>query len=109
MVIELPGVIANYFAADRGRNAETVSQCFTETAVVKDEGNTYSGRDAIRQWKADSSQKYTYTIEPFSVAAEGGRTVVTSHLVGDFPGSPVDLRYLFVLADDKISELEITL
>lgn len=40
--------------------------------------------------------------------AEGGRTIVTSHLVGDFPGSPIDLRYLFVLADTKIAQLEIT-
>jgi len=33
--------------------------------------------------------------------------VVTSHVVGDFPGSPIDLRYLFVLDDDRIAELEI--
>ncbi len=109
MAIELPSAIADYFAADQGRNAEEVSKCFKAHAVVKDEGQTFSGRDAIRQWKADSSRKYTYTVEPFSVANEGERTVVTSHLVGDFPGSPIDLRYLFVLADDKIAELEITL
>lgn len=109
MTIELPGAIADYFAADQGQNAEEVSQCFTAHAVVKDEGQTFSGRDAIRQWKAASSGKYTYTVEPFSVANEGEQTVVTSHLVGDFPGSPVDLRYLFVLADDKIAGLEITL
>ena len=109
MVIELPGAIAHYFAADRGRNAEAVAECFTETAMVKDEGKTYSGRDAIRQWKAAFSRRYTYSAEPFSVVAEGERTVVTSHLVGDFPGSPIDLRYAFVLADDKIGQLEITL
>jgi hypothetical protein len=34
---------------------------------------------------------------------------VTSHLVGDFPGSPVDLRYFFVLDGDKIASLEISL
>lgn len=107
MAIELPPVIANYFAADRGRNAEVVSRCFTDTAVVKDEGNTYSGRDAIRRWKSESSQKYTYTVDPFATAIEGERTIVTSRLTGDFPGSPVDLRYLFVLDDEKIAELEI--
>jgi hypothetical protein len=40
---------------------------------------------------------------------ERGRTVVTSHVAGDFPGSPVDLRYFFRLENDKIVELEITL
>jgi hypothetical protein len=32
---------------------------------------------------------------------------VTSHVVGDFPGSPVNLRYFFVLEGDKIASLEI--
>ena len=109
MAIELPSTIANYFDADCLRDPEAVAKCFTDAAVVRDEGNTYTGRDAIRQWKAETSKKYTYTVEPVSIADEGDRTVVTSHLVGDFPGSPVDLRYLFVLDDDKIAELEIIL
>jgi len=32
---------------------------------------------------------------------------VTSHLVRDFPGSPVDLRYFFILDGDQIAALEI--
>lgn len=109
MAVELPITIAEYFAADEQQSAEAVSQCFTEDAVVRDEGNTYSGRSAIRQWKAGVSQKYTYTGEPVAIALEGGRTVVTSHLVGDFPGSPLDLRYFFVLEGEKIKALEIVL
>ena len=31
--------------------------------------------------------------------------MVKGHVVGDFPGSPIDLRYVFVLADAKIAEL----
>jgi ketosteroid isomerase-like protein len=107
MAIELPRIIAEYFEADRGKDAQAVVRCFAESAVVKDEGHTYTGRDAIRQWKDDASAKYTYTVEPFAMNAEGDRTVVTSHLAGDFPGSPADLRYFFVLADEKIAELEI--
>jgi len=34
-------------------------------------------------------------------------TVVTSRLTGNFPGSPVDLRYFFRLEGDKIASLEI--
>ncbi|MEQ8923274.1 MAG: nuclear transport factor 2 family protein, partial [Roseovarius sp.] len=69
--------------------------------------NTYTGRDAIRQWMANASTQYTYTVEPFDLSKDDKRTVVTSHLVGNFPGSPVDLRYFFVLKGDKIAELEI--
>ena len=109
MTVKLPDSIAAYFSADRKRSADAVAACFTGAAVVKDEGHTYTGRDAIRQWKADSSTKYTYSVEPFSIASEGDRTIVVSHLVGDFPGSPVDLRYQFVLDGQKIAGLEITL
>jgi ketosteroid isomerase-like protein len=109
MPVTLPYIIAEYFAADRKRSAEAVSDCFTDSAVVKDEGHTYTGREAIRQWKADSSAKYTYSVEPFSISTEGDRTTVVSHLAGDFPGGLVDLRYLFVLDGQKIVGLEITL
>ena len=39
--------------------------------------------------------------------AKDGKIVVICRLKGDFPGSPVDLRYVFELAGDKISSLEI--
>lgn len=109
MAIDLPGPIAGYFEADKGRSAERIAACFTRVAVVKDEGHTYTGRDAIRRWKDESSAKYTYTAEPFSIADQDGSVVVTSHLTGDFLGSPIDLRYVFTLEEAQISELEIKL
>lgn len=107
MTIELPEAIARYFATDKKGNAQAISQCFTQNAVVVDEGNTYEGREAIRQWMANASTQFTYTVEPFALAQDGERIVVTSHLVGNFPGSPVDLRYFFVLEGDEIAALEI--
>ena len=77
--------------------ATAVSECFTEDAVVKDEGNTYTGREAIHEWKTESSEKYNYTVEPFALEEVEGKTVVTAHVIGNFPGSPVDLRYFFGL------------
>ena len=109
MGIKLPKPIADYFEADGSRDAEAVARCFTHGAIVRDEGHTHVGRDAIRHWKAGSSKKYTYTVEPFNLGSDGSRTVVTSHVVGDFPGSPVDLRYFFILDSEQIAELEIVL
>lgn len=37
-----------------------------------------------------------------------GWYMVTSRLTGNFPGSPVDLRYLFRLERGKIAQLQIT-
>ena len=107
MTVQLPNVIAAYFAADRTGEAEATSECFTPDAVVIDEGNRYVGRKAIRQWMANASTQYSDTVEPFDVAEDDGRIVVASHLVGNFPGSPVDLRYCFMLDGDAIAQLEI--
>jgi hypothetical protein len=104
--ISLPKPIAAYFNADSG-GGEAVSQCFTEYAVVKDEGQTHSGRVAIKKWKTDTSAKYQYTSEPFACEEKDGKIVVTSRLTGNFPGSPVDLRFFFKLEGDKIASLEI--
>ncbi len=107
MAIDLPTPIAAYFAADKGRDAQAVSRCFTEDAVVMDEGHTFVGRDTIRRWMAESSAKYTYTAEPIALESAGERTVVTAHLTGNFPGSPVNLRYFFHLDGEAIAALEI--
>jgi hypothetical protein len=102
----LPKPIAAYFAADK-MDAAAVSRCFTENAIVKDEGHTYTGIAEITRWKTEASKKYKYTCEPIACAPEGGRTVVTCTLTGNFPGSPVDLRFFFELAGEKVASLEI--
>ena len=104
--LDLPKPIANYFAADEG-GAEELSQCFTEEAVVKDEGQIYNGRAAIKEWKARASEKYQYTSEPLALDQEDRRAVVTSRLTGNFPGSPANLRFFFELDGEKIKSLEI--
>jgi hypothetical protein len=103
----LPGPIAFYFAADP-RSADAIGRCFTTQAVVKDEGRTYTGLDAIEAWKAAASAKYTYTSEPFAVEQKDGFLIVTSRVTGNFPGSPLDLRFRFRLERGLIASLEIT-
>ena len=104
--LKLPEPIAAYFRADP-RGTDAVARCFAEGAVVKDEGRTHSGLAAIKAWKSAASARYTYTSEPFAVERTGGRYIVTSRLTGNFPGSPLDLRYAFGLKRGKIALLEI--
>ena len=106
MVVNLPKPVAAYFAADRTAG-EAVSQCFAENAVVKDEGHTYHGRPAIKKWKEEASAKYQYTCEPLACEDQDGKSVVTCRLVGNFPGSPVDLHFAFELTGEQIVSLEI--
>ena len=106
MTLDLPKPIAAYFTTDKG-DSERVAECFTENAAVKDEGHTYQGRAAIKQWKADVSAKFQYTTELIAYEQNDGKFVVTSRLTGNFPGSPVNLRFFFGLEGDKIASLEI--
>lgn len=108
MTIKLPKAIEAYFDADRTGNPDTIAAAFAENGMVKDKGQTHRGRNAIRNWMADEAQQYNYTVEPFLITSENGKTLVTAHAVGDFPGSPIDLRFFFVLSGDKVAELEIT-
>ena len=107
MHFTFPEPIHTYFIADKA-DSEAVAQCFADDAVVKDEGHTYTGLAAIRQWKTNSAKKYSYTSEPFAFEEKVGKAIVTSRLTGNFPGSPVDLRYFFALQGNKIASLEIT-
>jgi hypothetical protein len=100
--LDLPEPIAAYFV-----DGEAVARCFTKDAVVKDEGRTYTGLAAIKQWKAKATAKYLYTSVPFALENKDDMAVVTSRLTGNFPGSPVDLRFCFRLERGKIAALEI--
>jgi hypothetical protein len=104
--ISLPPAIAAYFAADTS-DAGSVARCFTETAIVIDERREHRGRVAIAQWKAEATAKYHYTSEPLRVDVSDGEVTVHARVTGDFPGSPVELRYRFSLEDDRIASLEI--
>lgn len=104
--LDLPVPIAAYFAADR-QGPDAVARCFATDAVLTDEGRSITGRDAIQQWKSAASAAYRYTSQPIAIDESGGLYVVTSRVSGDFPGSPVELRYRFGLAGGLIASLEI--
>jgi hypothetical protein len=108
MTMQLPKPIAAYFEAD-SRDRTSISDRFTDDAIVKDEGQTYVGRAAIHDWKVNAARKYSYTIAPFAIDTVDGKAVVTAKVTGNFPGSPVDLRYVFGVDGDKIASLEIKL
>ena len=108
MSVELPAPIARYFTADLDPNPQAIADCFSDRAIIRDKNQVHTGPDEIRQWKVDYSKKYIAISTPISVAQDRGRAVVTCHVEGNFPGSPVDLRFFFRVEGDLISELEIT-
>jgi uncharacterized protein (TIGR02246 family) len=105
--VELPRVLTDYFAAANAKDADRIAACFTDDAVVRDERRDWSGRDAIRAWAEETQRKYRYRAEVVKTEVVADRTVVTALLTGDFPGSPIHLRYRFKLAGSQIGALEI--
>jgi ketosteroid isomerase-like protein len=105
--VDLPTPIALYIAAENRGDAEALAQCFAENAVVRDEGRTIEGLAAIKEWKAETQKKYQHTIEPLASVQKDDKTIVTNRLAGNFPGSPIELEFVFTLEGDKIASLEI--
>jgi hypothetical protein len=103
----LPIPVATYIAAENAGDPEAMARCFAENAVVRDEGGTMQGLPAIKRWKAETSRKYRHRMEPLACVEKGGKTIVTSRLTGNFPGSPIELQFIFTLEGDKIASLEI--
>jgi len=106
-VVDLPTPIAIYIAAENSGDTEALAECFAKDAVVRDEGKTLEGLAAIKQWKAETKKKYQHTVEPLTVAQEDGKIIVTNQLAGNFPGSPIELEFVFTLEGNKIASLEI--
>lgn len=104
----LPKPVASYIAGANAQDADAVTACFAEDAVVRDEGRSRRGIAAIREWAEEVSKKYHPTVEVLDVAATDGKTTVAGRVSGNFPGSPVELRYVFTVEAEKIAGLEIS-
>jgi ketosteroid isomerase-like protein len=107
MSVDLPTPIAIYIDAENRGDTEALAQCFAQDAVVRDEGKTIEGLTAIKRWKAETMRKYQHTIEPLASAQKDGKIIVTNRLTGNFPGSPIELEFVFTLGGNKIASLEI--
>lgn len=107
MSIQLPVAIARYVQIANSDTPEAVPECFAADAIVHDEGQTYEGVAAIKDWMAATKKKYGHTVTPLELAEHGGQSVLKARLVGSFPGSPITVNFNFVLAAGKIRALAI--
>jgi hypothetical protein len=107
MIENLPKPIALYVAAENSGDPNLFDQCFAENATVRDENETYKGLAAIKKWKAETKKKYQHIVDPLRMAEQGGKFIITNRVTGDFPGSPIELDFVFTIQGDKIVSLEI--
>jgi hypothetical protein len=107
MSLQLPVPIERYIQIANSDTSEAVPECFAADAIVRDEGQTYEGVAAIKDWMAATKKKYGHTVTPLELAEHGGQSVLKARLAGSFPGSPITVHFNFVLAGGKIRSLAI--
>ena len=103
----MPPSVASFFAASNRADITMVERCFTDDAVVHDEDGAHRGHKAIRPWLREAQRRYAFTAEPLAVVEEGPAVNVRARVSGNFPGSPVELTYVFRLTGGRIELLEI--
>src|SRR4029453_17786661 len=99
---EPPAPIAAYVAGSNAHDPGACVACFTDDAVVRDEGRDRRGNGALRAGLGGGRAKYRPTVDVIDIAESDDKTSVTGRASGEFPGSPVELRYTFTLAGAKI-------
>jgi hypothetical protein len=106
MNAELPPVIAAFFESSNTREFADFLSLFTDNAHVNDEANDYFGAK-IAEWIDRATADAKPIADVTDITREGEQLVVTAQVSGNFPGSPVQLRYYFTLKDSKIATLRI--
>lgn len=104
---ELPAPLRSYYEAKNSKDIDGMLAPFAEDATVRDEGHTYIGRAAIREWMEETTRKYGVSVEVSKVDVAGETVRVAALVSGNFPGSPATLHYTFTMHGDRIAELEI--
>jgi hypothetical protein len=107
MSLHLPKPIELFMSSENTHDPDAVADCFAPDATVRDEGQTRTGLDEIAAWRREAGAKYHHTVTPVAVAKRAGKTIVTTKMVGEFPGSPITVDFVFQLKGDRIASLEI--
>jgi len=105
--MNLPKTLKDLLAAQHDFDIEAYAACFSDNAVVYDEGHVHKGREAIRQWNELTNSKYHTRLEPIHFNVDGNRVVLTTRVFGTFEGSPIVLNYNFEMIETKIHSLRI--
>ena len=107
MAIKLPHIIKEYVDSSNRHDVQSILSCFSDDAVVRDEGEMLHGKKGIEEWITKTIEKYKFHFNPLSIKHDAAEIVVAVEVSGTFSGSPVTLDYHFVVAGGKILSLGI--
>ncbi|GGH17830.1 nuclear transport factor 2 family protein [Sphingobacterium alkalisoli] len=104
--MNLPNTIAALVTAQDNFDSHRYANCFSETAIVLDEGKTYNGRAEIQRWIQKANDEFRIVMKPLEYSET--EETLKAEVSGNFDGSPAVLTYHFALHEGKIQSLKIT-
>lgn len=104
--MKLPNVISELVKAQNEFDSAAYANCFTENAEVFDEGKTHNGKTEIEKWIDKANKEYEATMKPLNYNET--ENILSAETSGNFPGSPIVLKYHFQLSEGYIQSLKIT-
>jgi hypothetical protein len=107
MAVSLPKAVEAYFGASNEHDADAVAMSFAADGTVQDEGKMHRGRAEIGGWARETIRKYRTMLTPLGVSGNEGSAVVRTNVSGTFPGSPIELTFIFDFGDQGIRSLKI--
>ncbi|HEV7379942.1 MAG TPA: nuclear transport factor 2 family protein [Dyadobacter sp.] len=105
--MNLPKIVADLVETQNRFDSVAYADCFSETAMVVDEGKTHEGRKEIEHWIADSNKRYRATMKPVGYEVNETESILKAETSGNFEGSPIVLTYHLEIADGLIQSLKI--
>lgn len=109
LVASLPRPIAEFVEANTRLDVDGMLKPFAADALLVDNGHRYAGLAEIRTLFEDEVVAVKAIFTPDNVRRENGKIVVEGPAHGDFKGSPIRFTYDFMLENDVIKTLEISL
>ncbi len=105
--MNLPNEVLDLVNAQANHDSAAFADCFSENAVVFDEGKTHKGKAEIKHWISEANNKYNTIIKPLKYTHCETTGVLLAEISGTFEGSPLILNYNFVFRDGLIQSLKI--
>ncbi len=105
--MNLPDVLADLVKAQNLHDSVAYANCFSESAIVIDEGRTYKGKADIQQWIATANENYNTFMKPLDFRETEPAGVLKAEVSGSFPGSPTVLNYHLETVDGLIQSLKV--
>src|SRR5215217_9223095 len=91
--MKIPANIEGFIKAQNEADSTAFANYFTEHAIVFDEGSSYSGREEIKQWIEEATEKYNMHTKVIDFTQTGTKGTLTVEASGTFPGSPLVMHY----------------